>query len=120
MANALPNAAERARFRRYWLERGFLLPITSQAGALPPVNPLYTPCMPPVCPLYAPCMPPVCPLYAPCIAHARPWLGCGLALAESAPKASCDMDCTGSGWRLQGAPTTAQEPRCERAGREWC
>src|ERR1035441_1184037 len=48
MANAFPNAAERARFRRYWLVHGFLLPIVSQAGALPPVCPLYTPCMPPI------------------------------------------------------------------------
>src|ERR1035441_4992355 len=48
---------------------------------LPPVYPLYAPCMPLVCPLYAPCMPLVCPLYAPCIEYACTWLAVGLGAA---------------------------------------
>ena len=43
-----------------WLWGGLSVAITSQAGALPPVCPLYTPCMPPV-------------LNTLAIGFARPW-----------------------------------------------
>jgi hypothetical protein len=64
---SLKGALEPA-FKCLW--GGSWVPITSQAGSLPPVYPLYTPCIPPVF-----------PMYSIRVQLALPWLGGGCALA---------------------------------------